>query len=154
MTAKLDWRVAIIGYDPIRWLEYLDRYARQPSEQTRLMHDGRRETHFAQDIDDTSLRRSFYQALLQIEWLPSTIQNAVMSELGLSAQKRKSDVEKARTITLKFLVNEAKARMRRNGERPSGGIHAAAVAEVAASQHMTPEALKQRITRLNKQFRK
>ena len=52
MTAKLDWRVAIIGYDPIRWLEYLDRYARQPSEQTRLMHDGRRETHFAQDIDN------------------------------------------------------------------------------------------------------
>jgi hypothetical protein len=154
MADKLDWRVAIIGYDPIRWVEYLDRYARQPGEPTRLMDDGRRETHFAQHIDDMSLRRSFYQALLQIEWLPSTVRNAVTSELGLSVQKRKSDAEKARTIMLKILIAEAKARKRRNGERPSGGIHAAAVAEVAASQHMTPEALKQRVTRLNKHFRK
>ena len=60
------------------------------------MDDGRRKTHFVQYIDDKSLRRAFYQALLDIEWLPSKIHSAVMSELGLSLQKRKSDIEEAR----------------------------------------------------------
>jgi hypothetical protein len=39
-----------------------------------------------------------------------------MSELGLSLQKRKSDIEEARTLTLNVLVDECKARMRENGE--------------------------------------
>ena len=40
-----------------------------------------------------------------------------MSELGLSLQKRKSDIEEARTLTLNVLVDECKARMRENGEQ-------------------------------------
>ena len=28
MIDRLEWRVAIIGYDPIRWVRYLDEYAR------------------------------------------------------------------------------------------------------------------------------
>ena len=150
MTDGLDWRVAIIGYDPIRWVRYLDEYARQSGEPEPSMDDGRRKTHFVQYIDDTSLRRAFYQALLDIEWLPSKIRGAVMSELGLSLQKRKSDNEEARTLALNVLVDECKARMRENGEQPRGGIHDSAVAEIAARQGMTAEALKQRITRLNK----
>jgi hypothetical protein len=146
MTDRLDWRVAIIGYDPIVLATYLDAYARGEPEPP--MDNGQRQTHFAQYLDNESLRHSFYRALLAIEWLPSTIQSAVMSELGLSLRKRKSEVEKGRTITLKVLVNDCKARMRRNSERPRGGIHDAAVAEIAASQNMTPEALKKRITRL------
>ena len=115
----------------------------------------RRKTHLVQYIDDEDdLRRSFYQALLEIKWLPSKIQSAVMSELGLSLQKQKRHVENARTQTLKFLVDQCKARMRGNGERPRGGIHDAAVAEVAGRQGMKPEALKQRITRINKRPRK
>jgi hypothetical protein len=55
--------------------------------------------------------------------------------------------EDARTVALEFLVKECKAQMRANGERPQGGIHDAAVAQVATSQGMSPEALKQRITR-------
>lgn len=77
-----------------------------------------------------------------------------MSELGLSLQKQKSDVEEARTITLKFLVDECKARMRKNREQPRGGIHEAAVAEIAARQNMKAEALKQRITRLRRRSRR
>jgi hypothetical protein len=73
-----------------------------------------------------------------------------MSELGLSLQKRKSDIEEARTLTLNVLVDECKARMRENGEQPRGGIHDSAVAEIAARHGMRAEALKQRITRLNK----
>jgi len=80
----------------------------------------------------------------------SKIHSAVMSELGLSLQKRKSDIEEARTLTLNVLVDECKARMRENGEQPRGGIHDSAVAEIAARHGMTAEALKQRITRLNK----
>jgi hypothetical protein len=110
----------------------------------------RRKTHFVQYIDDKSLRRAFYQALLDIEWLPSKIHSAVMSELGLSLQKRKSDFEEGRTLILNVLVDECKARMRENGEQPRGGIHDSAVAEIAARHGMTAEALKQRITRLNK----
>jgi hypothetical protein len=53
-------------------------------------------------------------------------------------------------VTLEFLVKECKAQMGANGERPRGGIHNAAVAQVAASQGMSPEALKQRITRRKK----
>ena len=150
MIDRLEWRVAIIGYDPIRWVRYLDEYARQSGEPEPSMDDGRRKTHFVQYIDDTSLRRAFYQALLDIEWLPSKIRSAVMSELGLSLQKRKSDNEEARTLTLNVLVDECKARMRENGEQPRGGIHDSAVAEIAARHGMTAEALKQRITRLNK----
>ena len=63
----------------------------------------------------TSIMRGNYDArsiaLLKIEWLPSKIRSEVMSELGLSLQKQKSDVEEARTITLKFLVDECKAWM-------------------------------------------
>jgi hypothetical protein len=150
MTDGLDWRVAIIGYDPIRWVRYLDEYARQSGEPVPSMDDGRRKTHFVQDIDDKSLRRAFYQALLKIEWLPSKIRRGVMTELGLSLQKWKSDIEEGRTLTLNVLVDQCKARMRENGEQPRGGIHDSAVAEIAARQGMTAEALKQRITRLNR----
>jgi hypothetical protein len=154
MTDGLDWMVAIVGYDRIQWVRYLDAYARQSGEPEPSMDDGRRETHLAQYIDDESVRRSFYKALLKIEWLPSKIRSEVMSELGLLLQKRKSDIEKARTLTLKVLVDECKARMRENREQPRGGIHAAAVAEIAARQNMKAEALKQRITRLRRPSRR
>jgi hypothetical protein len=154
MTDGLDWMVAIVGYDRIQWARYLDAYARQSGEPEPSMDDGRRETHLAQYIDDESVRRSFYKALLKIEWLPSKIRSEVMSELGLLLQKRKSDIEKARTLTLKVLVDERKARMRENREQPRNGIHAAAVAEIAARQNMKAEALKQRITRLRRPSRR
>jgi hypothetical protein len=159
MSDKLDWYVAIIGYDPTQQARYLDAIidARQSSGAEPVMDSGQRKTFFVQFIDDNDgngLRRSFYEALLKVEWLPSTIRRAAMSELGLSLQKQKRQVENARTQTLKFLVDECKARMRRNGERPRGGIHDAAVAEVAARQGMKAEALKQRITRLKKSSQK
>ena len=114
------------------------------------MDSGRRQTYFVQFIDDNDGRRSFYEALLKIKWLPSTIRRAVMRELGQSLQKHKRSIEDARTVTLEFLVKQCKAQMRANGERPRGGVHDAAVAQVATSQGMSPEALKQRITRRKK----
>ena len=152
MRDKLDWDVAIIGYDPTQQARYLDAIinAQRSGGPEPVMDSGRRKTCLVQFIDDDDERRSFYEALLKIKWLPSAIQSAVMKELGQSLQKHKRSIEDARTVTLEFLVKECKAQMRANDERPRGGIHNAAVAQVAASQGMSPEALKQRITRRKK----
>jgi hypothetical protein len=152
MSDKLEWDVAIIGYDPTQRARYLHAIidARQSGEPEPEMDSGRRKIDLVRLIDDYEARRSFYEALLKIQWLPSTIQRAVMKALGQSLQKHKRSIEDARTVTLEFLVKECKAQMRTNGERPQGGIHDAAVAQVAISQGMSPEALKQRITRRKK----
>ena len=152
MSGKLDWEIAIVGYDLTQQARYLDAIldARQSGGPEPVMDSGRRQTYFVQFIDDNDGRRSFYEALLKIKWLPSTIRRAVMRELGQSLQKHKRSIEDARTVTLEFLVKQCKAQMRANGERPQGGIHEAAVAQVATSQGMSPEALKQRITRRKK----
>jgi hypothetical protein len=70
-----------------------------------------------------------------------------MKVLGQSLQKHKRSIGDARTVALELLIKECKAQMRANGERPRVGIHDAAVEQVATSQDMSPEALKQRITR-------
>jgi hypothetical protein len=152
MNDKLDWDVAIIGYDPTERARYLDAIidARQSGGPIPDRDWSRRKTEIVQLIDDEDGRRSFYQALLKIQWLPSAIRGAVMKELGQSLQKHKRSFEDGRTVALEFLVKECKAQMRANGERPQGGIHDAAVAQVATSQGMSPEALKQRITRRKK----
>ena len=150
MSDKLDWDVALIGYDPTQRARYLDAIidARQSGGPEPEMDYGRRKTDLVRLIDDDDGRRSFYEALLKIQWLPSAIRAAVMKVLDQSLQKHKRSIEDARTVTLEFLVKECKAQMRANGERPQGGIHDAAVAQVATSQGMSPEALKQRITRV------
>ena len=91
MSDKLDWDVAIIGYDPTQQARYLDAIinAQQSGGPEPVMDSGRRQTYFVQFIDDNDGRRSFYEALLKIEWLPSTIRRAVMRELGQSLQKHK-----------------------------------------------------------------
>ncbi len=152
MSDKLDWDVAIIGYDPTQWARYLDAIidARQSGRPKPEMDCGRRKLDLVRLIDDEDGKRAFYEALLKIQWLPSPIQGAVMKVLGQSLQKHKRSFEDGRTVALEFLVKERKAQMRANGERPQGGIHDAAVAQVATSRGMSPEALKQRITRRKK----
>ncbi len=151
MSDKLDWDVAIIGHDLTQLYAIIN--TRQSGEPKPAMDSVRTKTYLVRLIDDndvTGLRRSFYEALLKIEWLPPTIRRAVMQELGQSLQKHNRSVEYARTVTLEVLVKECKSKMRANGERPRGGIHNAAVERVATSQGMSPEALKQRITRVRK----
>ena len=147
MSDKLDWDVVLIGYDPTQRARYLDAIidARQSGGPEPEMDCGRRKTDLVRLIDDDDGRRSFYEALLKIQWLPSAIQGAVRKVLGQSLQKHKRSIEDARTVALEFLVKAWKAQMR--AKRPQGGIHDAAVDQVATSQGMSPEALKQRITR-------
>jgi hypothetical protein len=154
MSDEFDWDVAIIGHDLAQLPAYLDAIidARQSGRPKPVM-DIRTKKYIVRLIDDNDangLRRTFYEALLRVEWLPPTVRRAVMQELGHSLQKHKASVEDARTVTLEVLVKECKAQMRANGERPHGGSHNAAVEKLATSRGMSPEALKQRITRRRK----
>ena len=51
----------------------------------------------------------------------------------------------ALTLTHRALINERKARMRRNGDRPHGGIHEAAIEQIAREQGLSVAALKWRL---------
>src|SRR5262249_51511712 len=59
---------------------------------------------------------------------------AIMAELGGSVREYKRQLKHSETQFLRMLVNEAKARMRKNGERPKGGIDDAALDEVAEQE--------------------
>jgi hypothetical protein len=115
------------------------------------------ETHMRQAVvmknkNTTAEQRQFYQSLLEIGWLPSALRRVVMEELGLSLRQQKRKINEAVTITLRKLVEDRKQAMRAQGLRPRGGVHDAAVEEIA--QGMTSDALKQRLRRLNQRSRK
>jgi ribosome-associated translation inhibitor RaiA len=93
-------------------------------------------------------RTTFYQSLLEISWLPPALRRAVMAKLGLSLRKQKRDIEYARTVTMRHMIEERKQAMRAQRLRPRGGIHEAAVEEIAAALGMTVPTLKKRLQRL------
>jgi hypothetical protein len=95
------------------------------------------------------VQRRYYEALLRIPWLAPEVRYAVTRKLGLSLREEQARIEHARAVTLQFMIDEAKTRMRHNKERPEGGIHEAAVAEIARIQGLSIGALKRRIARAN-----
>jgi hypothetical protein len=99
-------------------------------------------------------QRQLYELLLEMEWLPPALRRVIMAELNLSPRHQNRRIEEARTTTLRFLIEERKQAMRAQGRRPRGGVHEAAVAEIADQQSMTVPALKQRLRRLNQRARK
>lgn len=99
-------------------------------------------------------QRQLYELLLEMEWLPPALRRVIMAELNLSPRHQNRRIEEARTTTLRFLIEERKQAMRAQGQRPRGGVHEAAVAEIADQQSMTVPALKQRLRRLNQRVRK
>ena len=107
----------------------------------------RRRTDSLGQDDSKSKQKCFYYSLLEISWLSPKIRRAVMAELGLSSREQNRRIEQARTATLRVLINERKTQMRANGERPRGGIHDAAVTEIAGEQSMTITALRKRLER-------
>jgi isochorismate synthase EntC len=101
------------------------------------------------DADDEATQKRFYEALLEIPWLKRNVRYAVMTALDRSQQEENTKIELARTLTLKCEVDEVKARMQADGERPpKGDLYVAAVQEVAERIGMEPEALVQRFRRL------
>jgi hypothetical protein len=93
-------------------------------------------------------RKLFYTALLQIDWLPDTLRSAILRELGSSLRQHKREFKRSEIVELRHLVDAAKARMRKNGERPKGGIDDAALDEVAEQQGLSSgAALKKQLQR-------
>jgi len=99
---------------------------------------------------DTYQGQAPYEELLTVRGLPPNARNALVKALGISVRAEKYRLEQERTRAFRALITEAKKRMRKNGERPVGGIHDAAVAEVARDQGMTADAMKQRLYRHKK----
>jgi hypothetical protein len=92
-------------------------------------------------------RKRFYKALLEIDWLPANLRSAILRELGSSLRKQNRGFKQGETLALRHMINEAKARMRKQGERKKGGIHDAAVAEIAEGTGFTVEALRKQLQR-------
>jgi len=86
-----------------------------------------------------------YEALLKVRGLAPKVYNAVMRELGRSPRVEKMRYEHGRTRLIRARINERKIRMRKNNERPRGGVHEAALAEEAEELGMTVAALKGRL---------
>lgn len=79
------------------------------------------------DYADEAERKLFLEALLKLKWLPDGVRRAVTTALDRSLRRQNAAIERARTITLRHMIDEAKARIRANGERPYGGIRTAAI---------------------------
>ena len=103
-----------------------------------------------QYVDDEAEWKRFYEALLKLPRLAPKVRNAVMLELGRSPRNESAGVTWAVTQVQRVMVNERKALMRKNGERPRGGIHEAAIAEIANEQGLSVVALKWRLRNLKK----
>jgi hypothetical protein len=118
----------------------------------------RSEIHRRQVVDignwsTAAEQRQLYELLLEMEWLPPALRRVIMAQLKLSLRDQNRLIEEARTATLRFLIEERKQAMRAEGQR-RGGVHEAAVEEIADQQGMTVAALKQRMRRMNQRAKK
>lgn len=95
-------------------------------------------------------KKSFYEALLKISWLPPKIRRAVMNELGLSLRAKNNDFNHGMLLVLRLSIAEEKERLKNAGERPRGGIHEAAMQNVAR-RGLKVETLKKRLQNRKKQ---
>jgi hypothetical protein len=114
--------------------------------------DGRDEIHWRRAVsmsrDVTAAeRRTFYQSLLRISWLPPALDRAVMVELGFSPRKVKREFEEGWTRFMYLMIEKRKTALRAQGLRPRGGIHELVVAEMAREFGMTVDGVKKRLQR-------
>ena len=103
---------------------------------------------YQEDTEDN--RKAFYAALLEIPWLAPKVRNAILRELGRSPREEDVGIERARNLTMRMMINERKELMRKNGDRPRGGVHEAAVAAIAHEQGLSVSALKWRLRGLKR----
>jgi|SRR5208282_957115 len=95
------------------------------------------------------IHRDLYKRLLDISYPPLApeVRSALMKALGQSPRRQKAALTGPVAVTLQFMIDEEKARMKKDGERPRGGRHEAALAKVARTQGITVGALKKRLQR-------
>lgn len=89
--------------------------------------------------------RKFCEELLHDPRLPPRVYHAIRRELGHTINFQKEKHQWAQIFWL--LIQACKAHKRKNEERPRGGFHEAAVAEVAEGFGMSATNLKQFIRR-------
>jgi hypothetical protein len=90
------------------------------------------------------------EALMELPGLPASVRRAVMKELGRSPQREQRHSEEALSAVLVLMIKMYEEQMRRDGDRPRGGIHRAAVAKVAQLVELPPESLERRLRRHKK----
>jgi hypothetical protein len=95
-------------------------------------------------------QRRCYEILLELPWFSPGVRRAILKELGRSPRTEKAAIERARTFTLRHIVDEAATRMRASGERPRGGVRQAAITAVADNIGMDAETLELRFKRLKR----
>jgi hypothetical protein len=103
----------------------------------------------ATNLSSDDVHRDLYKRLLDISYPPLApeVRKALMKVLGQSPRQQKAALAEPIAVTLQFLIEEEKARMKKDGERPRGGRHEAALEEVARTQGITVGALKKRLQR-------
>jgi hypothetical protein len=103
----------------------------------------------AKNLSSDDVHRDLYKRLLGISYPPLApeVRKALMKVLGQSPRRQKAALAEPMAVTLQFLIDEEKARMKKDGERPRGGRHEAALEEVARTQGITVGALKKRLQR-------
>jgi len=101
-----------------------------------------------QEVTKDIIYKRLYNQLLSLSCprLAPEVRNALMKVLGRSPRRQKGELE-AVAVTLQYLIENEKDRMKKDGERPRGGPHEAALAEVARRQGMTVDALKKHLQR-------
>jgi hypothetical protein len=94
--------------------------------------------------------RLYREMLRDISWrsFSPRVRDALKADFSGSVREYDRLIKHAETSMLRILVDEAKARMRKNGERPKGGIDDAALDEVAEQQGLpSGDALKKQLQR-------
>lgn len=96
-------------------------------------------------------RRRFYEAALELPWLPPPVRNAILKELGRKPKEEMARVAEARSAMFMVVVAEAEDRIRASGQ--CRGAHKLALGEVAANAGMDVEALDKRLKRYKRRQR-
>ena len=99
-------------------------------------------------------KKKFLGVMLKFKWLPDEIRYAVAHALGRSVRMENKAVHDAIAETRRVLVEERKATLAKRGGKLRGGIHAAAIEEVAREANLSPKGLEKTFERATRRRKK
>jgi hypothetical protein len=114
----------------------------------------RREMRLMGNGSTAAEQRQFYRLLLEMDWVPPKLRSVVLKEaLCLTLREEKRRDNESATMALRYLIKDREQAMKAQGLRPRGGVHDAAVEEIADEHGIEVPALKKRLQRLNRRGR-
>jgi hypothetical protein len=144
--------------------------------------DRKRKFHWKQAVEignETTVdnQRELYGLLSKLKWLRPALCRAVYAEMGITPREYKRLIKETETMLWREAIEKRKQAMKAEGPRPRGGFHNAAIEEIAPTveasilqlrslgrrmglkvskekSRIKPEALKQRVRRMNLHARK